>query len=146
MSFNLNKYDQSFKNFNRTSFDGTSVYKSSRTSFATFVYSVMTAGLSLTGAIAFFLVYTPFYATILPYVSLIILGTFGLGMAMSMGMRHFSTSTLSLLFALYSVLKGLFFGALLPIYAAKIGGPMVGLAFLSAAAVFGGAAEYAICH
>src|SRR3974390_1437040 len=73
------------------------------------VYNYMASGLALTGIVAYFAAYSGFYASIArtPLIWLVILAPLGLVMLMSFGAQRMQSTTLQLVFWLYSGLMGL---------------------------------------
>src|ERR1700746_3843213 len=73
------------------------------------VYNYMASGLALTGIVAYVAAYSGFYASIArtPLIWLVILAPFGLVMLMSFGAQRMQSTTLQLVFWLYSGLMGL---------------------------------------
>ncbi|MEG3031341.1 MAG: Bax inhibitor-1/YccA family protein [Victivallaceae bacterium] len=110
--------------------------------FASRVYGWMTLGLSVTAGITGLLSYTGFYKTLYPYWWLWCLGTLGVSLWISRKINTLSVQGVMGLFIAYSVLEGLFFGTVIPGYAATYGGGVVWAAFLSAAGIFAIAALY----
>jgi uncharacterized protein len=106
-------------------------------SFSQRVYGWMTLGLGLTAAVALWVVKSGAYLSLLPYAFMIGLGTVGLSFAINAALTRATFQTMALLFLAYSGLQGVFFGSVLPVYAAAIGGHVVWIAFLTAGVIFG---------
>jgi FtsH-binding integral membrane protein len=73
-----------------------------------------------------------------------VLAEMGLAIGIQAGIRRISASTALGLFFVYAAINGLTFGVIALAYAAASGGATVAEAFLSAAAMFGGAAVFGI--
>ena len=73
-----------------------------------------------------------------------VLAEMGLAIGIQAGIRRLSASTALALFFVYAALNGLTFGFIALAYAATSGGATVAEAFLSAAAMFGGAALFGL--
>jgi hypothetical protein len=73
-----------------------------------------------------------------------VLAEMGLAIGIQAGIRRLNASTALALFFVYAALNGLTFGVIALAYAATSGGATVAEAFLSAAAMFGGAAMFGI--
>jgi FtsH-binding integral membrane protein len=73
------------------------------------VYNYMASGLALTGIVAYVAAYSGFYASIArtPLIWLVILAPLGLVLLMSYGVQRMQSSTMQLVFWLYSGLMGL---------------------------------------
>lgn len=112
--------------------------------FATQVYAWMTVGLSLTAFVAWFVFSTGLYKALLPFWWVTSLGTFLIGMSMSTMIQRISFSGLATLFLAYSALQGIFFGSVLPGFAAAFGGQIIWTAFGTAALIFALAVCYGI--
>ena len=112
------------------------------TSFTTRVYGWMTIGLAFTAFIAFFLYQTGLFVKLMPFWWLWTFGAFGVGIALNVSVHKASSSTMTVLFLLYSALQGLFFGTMLPGFAAVYGGDVIWSAFTTASMIFGVAACY----
>jgi len=113
-------------------------------SFASRVYGWMTIGLLLTAAISMLMYQTGAYIAFLPFWWVAALGTFGIGLAINFLVQRLSFTGLAGLFLAYSGLQGVFFGTILPLYAAAFGGQVIWLAFMTAALVFGIAMFYGV--
>lgn len=113
-------------------------------SFATRVYSWMSLGLGVTAFIAYFIFKTGAYLSILPFAWICGFATLGIALAMGSMVERLSFSALSMLFISYSAIQGIFFGAVLPLYAASYGGEIIWTAFASAAGLYGMAVGYGI--
>lgn len=110
--------------------------------FAQRVYGWMTSGLLLTAAVAYGVMRLQLVPLLLPYWWVMLFGAMGIGMVVNATASRIRYSTMTGLLALYAVLEGLFFGTILPVYAHQFGGDVVYLAFLTAAATYGGALAY----
>ncbi|MDR3624686.1 MAG: Bax inhibitor-1/YccA family protein [Chlamydiales bacterium] len=113
-------------------------------SFTTKVYGWMTAGLALTAAVAYFIYASELYQTLMPMWWFWGIATFGIAMVITTMLQKLSVPALALLFLGYSALEGVFFGTLLPGYAAAFGGGVIWSAFAVAAIVFLMAAVYGV--
>lgn len=113
--------------------------------FTTQVYGWMTIGLVLTAVIAWAVYYTGLFVKLMPIWWLLGIANFGVALLIQRGLRQNSAfSSLMSLFLTYAGIEGLFFGTLLPVYAASFGGQVIWMAFASAALVFGIALGYGI--
>jgi hypothetical protein len=110
--------------------------------FATQVYSWLAAGLGLTTLTTFFLAKSGLYLTLAPLWWLWTLGTMAIGFVISARIDRLAFTTVAALFLTYSLLEGLFFGTVLPLFAAAYGGGAIWLAFASACVVFALAVAY----
>ncbi|WP_100934166.1 Bax inhibitor-1/YccA family protein [Candidatus Chlamydia corallus] len=110
--------------------------------FASRVYGWMTAGLIVTSCVALCLYFSGLYRSLFSFWWVWCLATLGVSFFINAKIQTLSVSTLGGLFLLYSTLEGMFFGTLLPVYAAQYGGGVIWAAFGSAALVFGLAALY----
>lgn len=113
-------------------------------SFATKVYGWMTLGLVITGLISFLIMHSGLYAALLPYYWLPVIGTFVLAMVIGSTINRLSFPALATMFIAYSSLQGVFFGTVLPLYAAAVGGHVIWMAFFTAALIFGLAVFYGV--
>ncbi|NGX62224.1 MAG: Inner membrane protein YbhL [Chlamydiae bacterium] len=112
--------------------------------FSTRVYAWMSIGLGFTAMIAYLTFRSGLYLSLMPFWMVLSLGTFGVAMAIQAGLRRFSVGTMVTLFLSYSGLQGLFFGTLLPVFAANLGGGVIWSAFFSAGAIFALAMGYGL--
>ncbi|WP_201456288.1 Bax inhibitor-1/YccA family protein [Chlamydia sp. 17-3921] len=110
--------------------------------FVSRVYSWMTAGLAVTAFVSLGLYCTDLYKSLFAFWWVWCFGTLGISFFINSKIQTLSLSSVMGLFLAYSVLEGMFFGTLLPVYAAQYGGGVVWAAFGSAALVFGLAALY----
>ncbi|MFT4552267.1 MAG: FtsH-binding integral membrane protein [Chlamydiales bacterium] len=110
--------------------------------FATRVYGWMAVGLALTAFIAYTIFKTGAYISILPYAWLCGLATLGIAFTMGGMLERLSFTSMTGLFLSYAAVQGVFFGAVLPIYAASYGGGVIWTAFASAAGLYGLAVGY----
>jgi uncharacterized protein len=106
-------------------------------SFARRVYSWLTLGLLTTALTAFGVMHFQLVPYLLPYWWVMLFGAMGVGMAVNAKMQSIAVPTMVGLLGLYSVLQGLFYGTILPLYAHQFGGDVIYLAFLTAGLVFG---------
>lgn len=113
-------------------------------SFATKVYGWMTAGLLTTALVAYWIVSSGLYVALMPYWLVPTIGTFVLAMVLGRAVTRMQFGTMAGLFLLYSGLQGVFFGIVLPLYAAQFGGEVIWSAFATAGVIFGGAVCYGI--
>lgn len=112
--------------------------------FATQVYGWMTIGLALTAFVAWFIFKSGLYHAILPFWWVTAIGTFALGMCFSTMINKLSFTGLATLFLAYSALEGVFFGSVLPGFAAAFGGQIIWTAFGTAALIFAIAVAYGV--
>lgn len=112
--------------------------------FATQVYSWMTIGLGVTAFVAWFVFKTGLYQAILPFWWVTAIGTFVIAMNISSRINRISFSGLASLFIAYSALEGVFFGSVLPGFAAMFGGQVIWTAFGTAALIFAIAVAYGV--
>jgi len=112
--------------------------------FSSRVYGWMTFGLSLTAFIAYLIFKTQLYVQMMPFAMLIIIGTLIVGIAIQKLINKISFATAVLLFLLYTVLEGVFFGTILPAYAAAYGGDVIWITFATTALIFGIAMAYGV--
>ncbi|MCH9634407.1 MAG: Inner membrane protein YbhL [Chlamydiae bacterium] len=112
--------------------------------FATQVYGWMTAGLALTAFVAWFIYKTGLYHAVLPFWWITAIGTFAIAMTISSRLNQISFSGLATLFLAYSALEGVFFGSVLPGFAAAFGGQIIWTAFGSASLIFAIAVAYGV--
>ncbi len=112
--------------------------------FATQVYGWMSVGLALTAFIAWFVFKTGLYAKLLPFWWVTAIGTFAIAMMISSRMSSLSFTGLASLFLGYAALEGIFFGCMLPGFAAAFGGQVIWAAFATASTVFGIAVLYGV--
>lgn len=113
-------------------------------SFAQQVYGWMCIGLGVTALTAYFLARTGLYMKLIPFWWVFALGAFGIGLGFSRAVRSSSFTTVTALFLGYALCEGLFFGAVLPLYAAAYGGAVIWTAFATASLIFGVACCYGI--
>lgn len=110
--------------------------------FASRVYGWMTAGLAVTAVVSLGLYFSGFYRTLFPLWWIWCFATLGVSFFINARIHSLSVPAVMGLFLAYSVLEGLFFGTVVPIYVAQYGGGVVWAAFGSAALIFGLAAGY----
>ena len=113
-------------------------------SLATRVYSWMSVGLLCTAFVALAVVRAGIHTKLLPYLFLMGLATLGIALTINAMVNKLSFPGMAGLFLLYSGIQGLFFGAVLPIYAAHFGGEVIWTTFLTAGTLFGVAVLYGI--
>lgn len=113
-------------------------------SFATKVYAWMAIGLALTALVAYGVFKSGLYLSLLPYWWMLAFGTLGIAMAISTMLQKLSVPALALLFIAYAAMEGVFFGTLLPSYAAAYGGGVIWSAFATAALVYTLALGYGV--
>lgn len=110
--------------------------------FASRVYGWMTLGLAVTAGVTGFLSYTGLYKNLYSFWWVWCLGTLGVSLWINRQINQLSVQGVMALFIAYSVLEGLFFGTVIPGYAAAYGGGVVWASFLTAGVIFGVAALY----
>ncbi len=113
-------------------------------SFATQVYGWMSIGLALTAFVAWFTFKTGLYIKLMPFWWVTALGTFLISMGMISMINRLSFTALVGMFLSYAGLQGIFFGCMLPGYAAAFGGQIIWAAFATAALVYGIAIIYGV--
>lgn len=113
-------------------------------SFATQVYGWMSIGLALTAFVAWFTFKTGLYIKLMPFWWVTALGTFLISMGMVSMLNRLSFTALAGMFLSYAGLQGIFFGCMLPGYAAAFGGQIIWAAFATAALVYGIAIIYGV--
>jgi FtsH-binding integral membrane protein len=105
----------------------------------------MFAGLLLTAFVAFLVEHNLGLAqSVYSLWIVFVIAEMGLAIGIQAGIRRLSASTALGLFFVYAALNGLTFGVIALAYAATSGGATVAEAFLSAAAMFGGAAIFGL--
>lgn len=120
------------------------IVEAAAASFSQRVYGWMTLGLLVTAGVSLWVVKSGAYQALLPYAFLIGLGTVGLSLGINAALSRATFQTMALLFLAYSFLQGLFFGSVLPVYAAAVGGHVIWTAFLTAGVIFGSAVLYGL--
>ena len=110
--------------------------------FASRVYGWMATGLALTAFVAYTIFTTGAYISILPYAWLCGFATLGIAFAMGGMLERLSFTSMTALFLSYAAVQGVFFGTVLPLYAASYGGGVIWTAFASAAGLYGLAVGY----
>lgn len=110
--------------------------------FSQQVYGWMSLGLAFTALIALFVARTGLFITLAPFWWVFAFGLLGIGLGFNAAVAKGSFTTVATLFMAYAGLEGLFFGAVLPIYAAQYGGQVIWLAFGTASMIFGSALLY----
>lgn len=113
-------------------------------SFATRVYGWMTLGLLLTAVVALFIASSGAYMTLISYWWVPGLVTFGIAMAMGTMIQRLSFPAMAGLFLAYGAVQGIFFGTVLPFFAAQFGGQLIWTAFATAAFIYAMAMGYGI--
>jgi FtsH-binding integral membrane protein len=113
-------------------------------SFATKVYAWMAVGLALTAILAYGVFKSGLYVTLMPYWWVFAFGTLGIALAVNAMLQKLSVPAMMLLFLAYAALQGVFFGIVLPSYAAAYGGGVIWSAFATAALVYGMAIVYGV--
>jgi uncharacterized protein len=105
--------------------------------FSQKVYGWLSLGTFVTAIVAL-LIPTMFTFVIhMPFVWILSsLGMIGISIAIRAGVNSMSYSTMTSLFMTYSMLQGLVFGAVLPLYASVYGGELIWTAFLSTAGLY----------
>ncbi|MBJ7450232.1 MAG: Bax inhibitor-1/YccA family protein [Parachlamydiales bacterium] len=121
------------------------VYEKQVSTFATKVYGWLTFGLGITAVVAYLIVSTKLFMYILPFWWVATGAAFIIGMSINMLVNKLSFPTLSLLFSLYAVAQGVFFGTVLPMFISMAGGQVVWTAFATAAVIYGAAVLYGTC-
>lgn len=112
--------------------------------FSNRVYGWMTVGLALTAAIALFVYASGLYVALMPFWWIWAFGTLGIAIAINATIQKSSVATMTGLFLAYAALEGLFFGTVLPGFAAAYGGGAIWSAFMTAALLFAVAMLYGI--
>lgn len=110
--------------------------------FSNQVYSWMSIGLGLTAVIAYAIARSGLFITLMPFWWVFAFGTLGIGLAFNGAVTRGSFGLVAGLFLGYAALEGMFFGVVLPVYAAAYGGDLIWTAFATASVVFGGAVGY----
>lgn len=110
--------------------------------FTSRVYGWMTAGLAVTTCVSLGLYFSGMYKTLFSFWWVWCIATLGISFCISAMIHKLSVPAVMGLFLVYSALEGLFFGTLVPVYAAQYGGGVVWAAFGSAGLIFGLAAAY----
>lgn len=125
--------------------DGTPIAQQQAiSSFSSRVYGWMALGLALTAMIAYFTYATGAFIRLMPMWWLLAFGTFGIAMAFNASINRISFGGAAALFLAYAGVQGLFFGTILPAYAAAFGGSVIWSAFATGAMIFAIAAGYGI--
>ncbi|MBQ8498534.1 Bax inhibitor-1/YccA family protein [Chlamydia sp.] len=110
--------------------------------FSSRVYGWMTAGLAVTALTSLGLYATGAYRTLFSLWWVWCFATLGVSFYIQAQIQRLSVPAVMGLFLAYSVLEGMFFGTMVPVYAAQFGGGIVWAAFGSAAVIFGLSAAY----
>lgn len=126
----------------RLTIEPASSSSASVSAFASQVYGWLTSGLGLTSLIAFLCYRNDWFMALAPFNFVIILAAFGVSMVISLGINRLSFATAAVLFMTYSLLQGLMFGIILPLYAMQYGGDIVWVAFATAGVLFATATIY----
>jgi FtsH-binding integral membrane protein len=130
--------------FNRNEVSAKSEAYLAASTFSTKVYGWMTLGLAVTAITSWFVWTTGLYMTLMPYWWLMGIATLGIAMAISFRLDAMKLTTLAVLFLSYAFVEGLFFGTVLPAYAANYGGGIIWSAFAVGAIVYLTAMIYGI--
>ena len=113
--------------------------KSNESLFFNRVFGLMSIGLLITAFVAYYTAMTPqLFAIASKLGLLLVIGTFGLVIAISAGMNRFSSSTLLTMFIVYAGLNGLTFSFIFMVYAKSV----IYQAFFSTAGMFGAMSIY----
>lgn len=115
---------------------------SSVVTFASQVYTWLTAGLGLTAIIAFLCYQNGWFVALAPWSMPIVIASFVISMVISLGINRISYMSAAVLFLSYSLLQGLMFGTVLPVFAMQYGGDVVWVSFATASALFAIASIY----
>lgn len=110
--------------------------------FASRVYGWMAMGLAVTTVVSLGLYFTGLYRALFSLWWIWCFATLGLSFFINAKINQLSVPAVMGLFLAYSVLEGMFFGTIVPVYAMQYGGRVVWAAFGSAGLVFGLAAMY----
>ncbi|WP_213318128.1 Bax inhibitor-1/YccA family protein [Chlamydiifrater volucris] len=110
--------------------------------FASRVYGWMTAGLGITTLVALGLYFSGLYKVLFPMWAVWCFATLGVSFLINSRIHKMTVSGVIGAFITYAVLEGLFFGTIMPVYAAAYGGGVIWASFGTAALIFGGAAAY----
>lgn len=110
--------------------------------FASRVYGWMTVGLGVTTLVSLSLYFSGLYRALFPLWWVWCFATFGVSLYINARLDRMSVPSVARSFLLYSVLDGLLFGTLVPVYAYQYGGGVVWAAFGTAALIFGLSAGY----
>lgn len=121
-----------------------SSYELAESSFATRVYGWMSFGLLWTALIAGLVAQTGAYMALLPFMWVFALATLGVAIAIGATVTRISFGGMAALMLTYGALEGLFFGTILPFYAAAYGGQTIWAAFLTAGLIYGIAMLYGL--
>lgn len=113
-------------------------------SFTNRVYGWMSLGLGATAVVAYFVYATGLYASLMPFWWVLGIATFGIAMWINAGIQRISIQAAMSLFLVYAGLQGIFFGTLLPAFAAAYGGGVIWTAFATSAGIFALAVAYGI--
>lgn len=110
--------------------------------FSSRVYGWMTLGLATTAVVALFWYTSGLFVTLFSLWWVWCFATLGVSLWINARIDQLTVTGIIGLFLTYSVLEGLFFGTVLPVYAASYGGGVIWAAFLTGASIFGAAALY----
>lgn len=119
-------------------------YELAESTFSTRVYGWMSLGLFWTALVAALIAQTGAYMALLPFLWLVAIGTLGVAIAISVSITRISFAGMATLMLVYGTLQGVFFGSILPIYAAQFGGQTIWVAFLTAGLIYGIAMVYGL--
>lgn len=111
-------------------------------SFASRVYGWMAMGLAVTAFIAYSIFKTNAYLSLLPYAWICGFATLGIALAMGSMIEKLSFTAMATLFLSYGAVQGVFFGTVLPLYAASYGGGIIWTAFATASGLY----ALAVCY
>lgn len=132
----MGTYDRDFTRIGRT--------EAAIGSFSSRVYGWLSIGLALTALVAYFIYQSGAYLKLLPFWWVLAFGTLGIAMVINFAIKKISIPTMAMLYLAYAGLEGVFFGTILPAFAAAHGGQVIWSAFATAAGVFGIAMAYGI--
>jgi len=121
-----------------------STYEVAESSFATKVYGWMCFGLLWTALIAGLIAQTGAYMALVPYMWIFAIATLGIAIAIGATATRISFGGMAALMLAYGALQGLFFGTILPFYAAAYGGQTIWVAFGTAGLIYGIALVYGL--
>ncbi len=110
--------------------------------FSTKVYWWMTIGLGVTSAVAWFLASSGLFLSFMPFWWVMVLATLFITFHIARKAQTMSFPSMATWLFAYAVIEGLFFGTLLPGFAAVYGGDVIWMAFCTASVLYGIAAIY----
>jgi FtsH-binding integral membrane protein len=120
----------------------TRLAQTSVATFASQVYTWLTAGLGITAVLAFLCYQNGWFISLAPWAMPISLAALGVSLVVSAGINRISYATAAMLFITYSLLQGLMFGIILPLFAIQYGGDIIWVSFATASALFATASLY----